>query len=107
MVQAVSVVLAKRALARADVAVVVIDATEGAGDREAANERSRGKRLRHRPRREQVGPMRAAEDFAKKFDDKLDSTRFSIRADRPDVALTGDHVGSSKSWTASRARCAK
>ena len=35
-VEAVSVVLAKRAIARADVAVVVVDATEGAGDREAA-----------------------------------------------------------------------
>ena len=35
-VEAVSVVLAKRALARADVAVVVIDAAEGATDREAA-----------------------------------------------------------------------
>ena len=35
-VESVSVVLAKRALARADVAVVVIDASEGATDREAA-----------------------------------------------------------------------
>jgi GTP-binding protein len=35
-VEAVSVVLAKRALARADVAVLVIDAVEGATDREAA-----------------------------------------------------------------------
>jgi GTP-binding protein len=35
-VEAVSVVLAKRALARADVAVLVVDATEGAGDREGA-----------------------------------------------------------------------
>jgi GTP-binding protein len=35
-VEAVSVVLAKRAIERADVAVVVIDATEGAGDREGA-----------------------------------------------------------------------
>jgi GTP-binding protein len=35
-VEAVSVVLAKRALERADVAVVVVDAEEGAGDREAA-----------------------------------------------------------------------
>ena len=35
-VEAVSVVLAKRAMERADVAVVVVDATEGAGDREAA-----------------------------------------------------------------------
>jgi len=35
-VEAVSVVLAKRAIARADVAVVVVDATEGAADREAA-----------------------------------------------------------------------
>jgi GTPase len=35
-VEAVSVVLAKRAMARADVAVLVVDATEGATDREAA-----------------------------------------------------------------------
>lgn len=35
-VEAVSVVLAKRALARADVVVLVVDATEGAGDREGA-----------------------------------------------------------------------
>ncbi|HET9369117.1 MAG TPA: ribosome biogenesis GTPase Der [Vicinamibacterales bacterium] len=35
-VEAVSVVLAKRALSRADVAVLVIDAVEGATDREAA-----------------------------------------------------------------------
>ena len=35
-VEAVSVVLAKRALTRADVAVLVVDAVEGAGDREAA-----------------------------------------------------------------------
>jgi GTPase len=35
-VEAVSVVLAKRAMERADVVVVVVDATEGAGDREAA-----------------------------------------------------------------------
>jgi GTP-binding protein len=35
-VEAVSVVLARRALARADVAVLVVDAIEGAGDREGA-----------------------------------------------------------------------
>ena len=35
-VEAVSVVLAKRAVERADVAVLVVDAAEGAGDREAA-----------------------------------------------------------------------
>src|SRR5690606_20324368 len=35
-VEAVSVVLAKRALARADVVVLVVGATEGAGDREGA-----------------------------------------------------------------------
>jgi len=35
-VEAISVVLAKRAMARADVTVVVLDATEGATDREAA-----------------------------------------------------------------------
>ena len=35
-VEAVSVVLARRALARADVAVLVVDAVEGASDREAA-----------------------------------------------------------------------
>jgi GTP-binding protein len=35
-VETVSVVLARRAMARADVAVLVVDATEGAGDREGA-----------------------------------------------------------------------
>ncbi len=35
-VEAVSVVMAKRAIERADVVVLVVDATEGAGDREAA-----------------------------------------------------------------------
>ena len=35
-VEAVSVVLAKRAMERADVVVLVVDATEGAGDREGA-----------------------------------------------------------------------
>jgi GTP-binding protein len=35
-VEAVSVVLSKRAMARADVVVLVVDATEGAGDREGA-----------------------------------------------------------------------
>jgi GTP-binding protein len=35
-IEAVSVVLAKRAMARADVVVLVVDATEGAGDREGA-----------------------------------------------------------------------
>jgi GTP-binding protein len=35
-VEAVSVVLAKRAMENADVVVLVVDATEGAGDREAA-----------------------------------------------------------------------
>ncbi len=35
-VEAVSVVLAKRAIARADIAVLVVDPTEGAGDREGA-----------------------------------------------------------------------
>lgn len=35
-IEAVSVVLAKRAMARADVVVLVVDAVEGAGDREAA-----------------------------------------------------------------------
>jgi GTP-binding protein len=35
-VEAVSVTLAKRAMAQADVAVLVVDAVEGAGDREAA-----------------------------------------------------------------------
>lgn len=35
-VEIVSVVLAKRAMARADVVVLVVDATEGAGDREGA-----------------------------------------------------------------------
>lgn len=35
-IEAVSVVLARRAMARADVVVLVVDAVEGAGDREAA-----------------------------------------------------------------------
>ncbi len=36
MVESVSVVLARRAMAQADVVVLVVDATEGAGDREGA-----------------------------------------------------------------------
>jgi GTP-binding protein len=77
-VEAVSVVLAKRALARADVAVLVVDATEGAGDREAA--------IAGEAERAGCGIVIAVnkwdlvkgqgQEFVKAFDDKL---RFQLK----------------------------
>ena len=77
-VEAVSVVLAKRALARADVAVLVVDATEGAGDREGA--------IAGEAERAGCGIVIAVnkwdlvrgqgQEFVEKFDDKL---RFQLK----------------------------
>jgi GTP-binding protein len=77
-VEAVSVVLAKRAIAEADVAVLVIDATEGAGDREGA--------IAGEAEQAGCGVILAinkwdlmkgkGQDFAKEFDDKL---RFQLK----------------------------
>ncbi len=96
-VEAVSVVLAKRAMARADVVVLVVDATEGAGDREGA--------IAGEAEEPGCGIVIAVnkwdlmkgrgEDFAKKFDDKL---RFQLKfLDFAPIvhlsALTGDRTG--------------
>ncbi len=96
-VEAVSVVLAKRALARADVAVVVIDATEGAGDREAAiagEAEEKGCAIVLAVNKWDLVKGRG-EDFAKQFDDKL---RFQLKfLDYAPIvrmsALTGDRTG--------------
>jgi len=95
-VEAVSVVLAKRAMERADVAVVVIDATEGAGDREAA--------IAGEAERAGCGVVLAVnkwdlvkgqgQQFVKDFDDKL---RFQLKfLDYAPIvhvsALTGDRT---------------
>ena len=95
-VEAVSVVLAKRAMARADVVVLVVDATEGAGDREAAIAGeaetagcgivivvNKWDLMKGRP-----------EGFAREFDDKL---RFQLKfLDYAPIirlsALTGDRT---------------
>jgi GTP-binding protein len=90
-------VLAKRALARADVAVVVIDATEGAGDREAAiagEAEEKGCAIVLVVNKWDLMKGRG-EDFAKEFDDKL---RFQLKFLEyvPIVrmsALTGDRTG--------------
>src|SRR4029078_11391152 len=95
-VEAVSVVLAKRALARADVAVVVIDATEGAGDREAAmtgKAEEKGCAIVLAVNKWDLVKGRG-EDFAKAFDDKL---RFQLKflEYAPIIrmsALTGDRT---------------
>ena len=96
-VEAVSVVLSRRAMARADVAVVVIDATEGAGDREAA--------IAGEAADAGCGIVLAVnkwdlvrgqgQDWVEKFDDKL---RFQLNflGYAPIVhisALTGEHTG--------------
>jgi GTP-binding protein len=96
-VEAVSVVLAKRAMARADVVVLVVDATEGAGDREAA--------IAGEAEEAGCGIVIAVNkwdlmkgsgpDFAKKFDEKL---RFQLKfLDFAPIvrmsALTGDRTG--------------
>jgi GTP-binding protein len=77
-VEAVSVVQAKRAIAQAEVAVLVIDATEGAGDREGA--------IAGEAEQAGCGVVLAVnkwdlmkgrgQDFAKEFDDKL---RFQLK----------------------------
>jgi GTP-binding protein len=69
----------KRAMARADVAVLVVDAVEGAGDREGRDCRRGGAvGLRDHHRRQQVGPGAAGRDRtgSKAFDDKL---RFQLK----------------------------
>lgn len=96
-VEAVSVVLAKRAMARADVIVLVVDATEGAGDREGA--------IAGEAEKAGCGIVIAlnkwdlmkgrGQDFVKAYDDKL---RFQLKflEYAPIVhvsALTGDRTG--------------
>jgi DNA-binding transcriptional MerR regulator len=96
-VEGVSVVLAKRAMARADVVVLVVDATEGAGDREGA--------IAGEAEKAGCGIVIAVnkwdlmkgrgQDFAKAFDDQL---RFQLKflEFAPIVrlsALTGDRTG--------------
>jgi GTP-binding protein len=96
-VESVSVVLAKRAMARADVVVLVVDATEGAGDREGA--------IAGEAEEAGCGIVVAVnkwdlvkgqgEDFVKAFDDKL---RFQLKflEYAPIVhisALTGHRTG--------------
>lgn len=77
-VEAVSVVMARRAMERADVAVLVVDASEGAGDREAA--------IAGEAEQAGCGIVIAVnkwdlvrgqgQDFVKAFDDKL---RFQLK----------------------------
>jgi GTP-binding protein len=96
-VEAVSVVLAKRAMARADVVVLVVDATEGAGDREGAiagEAEEAGCGIVIAVNKWDLMKGRG-EDFAKEFDDKL---RFQLKflEYAPIVrlsALTGDRTG--------------
>ena len=96
-VEAVSVVLAKRAMMRADVVVLVVDATEGAGDREGAiagEAEALGCGIVIAVNKWDLMKGRG-EDFAKKFDDKL---RFQLKflEYAPIIrmsALTGDRTG--------------
>ena len=96
-VEAVSVVLAKRAMARADVVVLVVDATEGAGDREGAiagEAEEAGCGIVIAVNKWDLMKGRG-EDFAKEFDDKL---RFQLKfLDFAPIvrlsALTGDRTG--------------
>jgi GTP-binding protein len=96
-VEGVSVVLAKRAMTRADVVVLVVDATEGAGDREAAiagEAEALGCGIVIAVNKWDLMKGRG-EDFAKTFDDKL---RFQLKfLDFAPVvrmsALTGDRTG--------------
>jgi GTP-binding protein len=96
-VESVSVLQAKRAIARADVAVLVVDATEGAGDREGA--------IGGEAEKAGCGVVIAVnkwdlvrgqgQDFVTAFDDKL---RFQLKflEYAPIVhisALTGEHTG--------------
>jgi len=96
-VEAVSVVLAKRAMARADVVVLVVDATEGAGDREGAiagEAEETGSGIVIAVNKWDLVKGQG-EDFAKKFDDKL---RYQLKfLDYAPIvrmsALTGDRTG--------------
>jgi GTP-binding protein len=96
-VEAVSVVLARRAMARADVVVLVVDATEGAGDREGAiagEAEETGSGIIIAVNKWDLMKGRG-EDFAAEFDDKL---RFQLKflEYAPIVrmsALTGDRTG--------------
>jgi len=77
-VESVSVVLAKRAIAQAEVAVLVIDATEGAGDREGAiagEAETAGCGIVLAVNKWDLMKGRG-QDFAKEFDDKL---RFQLK----------------------------
>jgi GTP-binding protein len=96
-VESVSVVLARRAMARADVVVLVVDATEGAGDREGAiagEAEEAGCGIVIAVNKWDLTKGRGA-DFAKTFDDKL---RFQLKfLDYAPIvhlsALTGDRTG--------------
>jgi GTP-binding protein len=96
-VESVSVVLAMRAMARADVVVLVVDATEGAGDREGAiagEAEEAGCGIVITVNKWDLMKGRG-QDFAKAFDDKL---RFQLKVLEyaPIVrlsALTGDRTG--------------
>ena len=96
-VEAVSVVLAKRAMMRADVVVLVVDATEGAGDREGAiagEAEELGCGIVIAVNKWDLMKGRG-ESFAREFDDKL---RFQLKflEYAPIVrmsALTGDRTG--------------
>jgi GTP-binding protein len=96
-VEAVSVVLARRAMARADVVVLVVDATEGAGDREGAiagEAEEAGCGIVIAVNKWDLMKGRG-QDFAEEFDDKL---RFQLKflEYAPIVrmsALTGDRTG--------------
>jgi GTPase len=77
-VEAVSVVLSRRAMARADVVVVVVDATEGAGDREGAiagEAEEAGCGIVIAVNKWDLVKGRG-QDFVKKFDDRL---RFQLK----------------------------
>jgi len=96
-VESVSVVLAKRAMARADVVVLVVDATEGAGDREGAiagEAEETGSGIVIAVNKWDLMRGRG-QDFAEQFDDKL---RFQLKflEYAPIIrmsALTGDRTG--------------
>jgi GTP-binding protein len=96
-VESVSVVLARRAMARADVVVLVVDATEGAGDREGAiagEAEETGSGIVIAVNKWDLMKGRG-QDFAEKFDDKL---RFQLKflEYAPIIrlsALTGDRTG--------------
>ncbi|HEY7473659.1 MAG TPA: ribosome biogenesis GTPase Der [Vicinamibacterales bacterium] len=95
-VETVSVVLARRAMARADVVVLVVDATEGAGDREGAiagEAEEAGCGIVIAVNKWDLVKGRG-QDFVKKFDDRL---RFQLKflEYAPIVhlsALTGDRT---------------